>query len=92
MDQEWSLLNNREETQPLLYRLCQLCARGDIGEETHYILKCPYFDNERRVYIKPYYMRGESNLKISKLFNITDQEVLKKLSRFIQCILTKFAN
>ena len=73
-------------------RLCQLCARGDIGDETHYILKCPYFDNERCVYIKPYYMRGESNLKISELFNITDQEALKKLSRFIQCILTKFAN
>ena len=73
-------------------RLCKLCTRGEIGDETHYILKCPYFEHERCIYLKPYYMRGEPKLKISELFKITDPHQLRKLARFIQHIMSKLAN
>jgi hypothetical protein len=31
-------------------RMCNLC-NSDIGDEFHYILKCSFFENERKIYI-----------------------------------------
>lgn len=36
-------------------RKCQLCTKNDLGDEYHYLLRCPYFKNERRVYIDPHF-------------------------------------
>ena len=36
-------------------RKCQLCTTNDLGDVYHYPLQCPYFKNERRVYIDPHF-------------------------------------
>ena len=32
-------------------RKCTLCDTNDIGDEIHFILKCPFFEQERKRYI-----------------------------------------
>ena len=41
-------------------RICPLCISRDIGDEYHYICKCPYFAAERATYVKPYYIKRPS--------------------------------
>ena len=33
-------------------RICLLCNNGEIGDEFHYLFKCQYFGNQRKIYIK----------------------------------------
>ena len=35
-------------------RSCSLCDRHDIGDEFHYIFKCPYFESNTK-FINPYF-------------------------------------
>ena len=30
-------------------KVCTLCSKNDIGDEYHYVSKCDYFDNERKL-------------------------------------------
>ena len=48
-------------------RVCPYCV--DIGDEYHYLLICPTFTNERKMYIKRYYYTRPNTLKLSELFN-----------------------
>ena len=36
-------------------RKCTLCNDSDIQDEYHIVLKCAYYNEVRRKYIKPYY-------------------------------------
>lgn len=38
-------------------RKCSLCNLNDIGDEYHYLFRCPYFEEERKLYSKPYFIR-----------------------------------
>ena len=33
-------------------RICPLCNNGEIGGEFHYLFKCQYFGNQRKIYLK----------------------------------------
>jgi hypothetical protein len=33
-------------------RICPLCNNGEIGDTFHYLFKCQYFGNQRKIYIK----------------------------------------
>jgi hypothetical protein len=33
-------------------RICPLCNNEEIGDEFHYLFKCQYFGNQRKIYIK----------------------------------------
>ena len=68
------------------YPLCHI----DIGDEYHYILSCPAFENERKLYISPYFYERPNVIKFEKLFSLKSKIKLRKLSKFIQYILYVF--
>ena len=70
-------------------RLCTICNMNEIGDESHYILRCPVFQSHRTRYISNYYIRN-SNIAIPHLFQTSDVTVLKKLSKFISEIIRHF--
>ena len=48
-------------------RTCQLCDNGDLGDEFHYIMICPFFANTRKEHIKN--QHSPNILKFKKLMN-----------------------
>ena len=73
-------------------RKCLLCQNNQIGDEFHYLLECPFFLNERKQYIDPYYFRRPNILKYSQFLNITNESKLIRLSKFMIIIMKSFAN
>ena len=73
-------------------RKCLLCQNNQIGDEFHYLLECPFFLNERKQYIDPYYFRRPNILKYSQLLNITNESKLIRLSKFMKIIMKSFVN
>lgn len=71
-------------------RKCNLCNTGDIGDAFHYLLKCPSFNDPRKLYIKPYYYRRANILKFTALLNMKSEPALRKLSLFVAEIMSKF--
>ena len=71
-------------------RKCTLCTLNDIGDEFHYILKCPYFHTERQLYLKSYYIQRPNMLKFGELLKTKSTSVLTKLSKFTELILKTF--
>lgn len=65
-------------------RKCLLCSLNDIGDEFHYICRCPYFDSDRKIYIKPYYFRRPNMHKFCQLMNCQSQIILTHLCKFVE--------
>ena len=71
-------------------RRCPLYTTNDIGDEYHYLFRCPYFETERKLYLKPYFIRRPNMLKFGELLKSHNVQILTKLSKFIQIILKLF--
>ena len=71
-------------------RKCPLCNTNDIGDEYHYILCCPYFQAERKLYLIPYFTRRPNMLKLGELLSSSNVIILSKLSKFLQSIFKLF--
>ena len=71
-------------------RKCELCTENDLDDEYHYLLRCTFFIKERRAYIDPYFYTCSNTLKFKELLQITDQEKLVRLSKFMRTIMLKF--
>ena len=71
-------------------RKCSLCTLNDIGDEFHYVLKCPYFHTDRQIYLKSYYTQRPNMLKFGELLKTNSESVLTKLSKFTHIILQAF--
>ena len=69
--------------------LCKLCDLKETGDEFHYILKCPFFANDRKRLLKLNNKKGNC-LLFKKLF--TDKGVgrLKSIVHVIHIILNHF--
>ena len=65
-------------------RKCNLCTRNDIGDEYHYIMECPKFAAERRLFLPKNLTVRPNVLKFGALFNSKKISVLKKLCKFIR--------
>ena len=74
---------------PASDRICQLC-NADIGDEYHYIMQCPFFLEQRRRLIKPYFTTNINTLKFHELMNHNSKRVIKNLSLFIEIIIRFF--
>ena len=53
---------SRWEDIEISERKCPLCNTNDIGDEYHCLLCCPYFEAERKLYLKPYFIRRPNML------------------------------
>ena len=76
----------RWKSKSINERTCQLCNK-DLGDELHYLLQCEFFRNERKQFIKPYYLKSSNILKFQQLMNTTNKSELRKLCIFINLLL-----
>ena len=67
---------------------CNLCKMREKGDEFHYLLVCPYFENERKMYIPKYYYTYPVIEKLASLFELR-QPNLNKLAILIKTIVKK---
>lgn len=65
-------------------RRCQLCDHGEIEDEYHFILCCPFYIDIRLKFIKPYYYRRPSMLKLVQLLSSTSVKRLTNLAKYLQ--------
>ena len=70
-------------------RTCPHCKR-DVGDEFHYLLACPYFNNERRQFLQRQFWKNPSTLKLESLFENTSLKFTVNLANFIKIILNSF--
>jgi hypothetical protein len=76
---------------PLNLRVCNLCNNDNnnnyIGDEFHYLFQCKSFEDERKLYLKPYYYRRPNTYKMEKLLNHINGAQYIKLCKFIKKIM-----
>ena len=63
-------------------RLCPIC-HTDIEDEFHFILKCPMYNDLRKLYIKPFYYERPPVFKSIHLFTTVNLKELCNLGRFL---------
>ena len=68
-------------------RKCRLCNSTDTGDEMHYLLICPFLENERMKYISRYYYTRPNLMKFKSLMGTTSLTKLRKLCKFIKLII-----
>jgi hypothetical protein len=68
--------NNNKERDTML---CSQCDKGEIGDEFHYLLKCPRFNEQRISYLKNY-CHHPNVLIFNDIMNKTDYQVIRKLA------------
>ena len=68
-------------------RKCTLCDSGDVGDEMHYLLLCPFFSNDRSLYLSRYYYARPNILKFKEIMSTRNMRRLKRLCIFIAIIL-----
>ena len=71
---------------PFNERICSLCY-SEIGDEFHFIFKCPNFSESRKLYIKPFYIRHPNTLKFNLLMNSNNEALLKNLCKYIDIVM-----
>ena len=64
-------------------RICDICDKNELGDEYHYILECPAFQNPRNRYLSEFYTRNPNMEKFVLLFQSSNVTVLSKLAKFI---------
>ena len=80
---------NRSSDQQEL-RLCHLCNMGQRGDEFHYTLVCPKFENYRKKYVKRYYYTHPTSVKMNMLYNTTNYSEMLRLAKFLRLIMSNF--
>ena len=45
-------------------RKCTLCSTNDIEDDFHYALKCPFYSEQRKKFVKMYYFTHPNVLKV----------------------------
>ena len=64
--------------------MCTECNKNELGDEFHYILECPFFEQDRKIYIPKYYYSRPHVLKYKLLFSSKLKSELIKLRELIK--------
>ena len=67
-------------------RICKVCNVGEIEDEYHSILKCPYYDFLRRKYLKK---KRPNIIKLVELLNSNKKSELFNLALYLKLVLIK---
>lgn len=79
----------RYDGTPFEDRICELCQSGSVACEHHYLIDCPFFQQERERYLDPLNIRHYDRT-LKTLLSSTSQHVLQNLCKFIRVIMKKF--
>ena len=60
-------------------RLCLLCDTNPIGDEFHYILQCPHFEQNRKNLIPSYFRNRPNVLNFKNIMTVAKKSDLLKL-------------
>ncbi len=75
-----------------MQRLIDLCNLGDVGDEYHYLLRCPYICHQRNLFMNPEYIWcGNAQITMKHVLTGDNTKELTELSKFIKHSLDKFA-
>ena len=72
--------------------LCPLCDHNAIGDEVHFLFKCPYFQSEQQKFIPKliYEIQHQDVKEAVKVLFKSGIETLKDLAKFAKLIMAKF--
>ena len=82
--------NRNNPATPYENRLCEICNMNVIGDEYHYILECPIFQEHRNNYLNDFYVRNPNREKFTLLFLNDNKQILSRLSKLCFEINKKF--
>ena len=64
-------------------RKCRLCNLNEIEDEYHFILQCPLYNDIRIKFIKTYYHKRPSVLKLTQLLTSQNNKELSNLGHYL---------
>ena len=67
-------------------RICDLCNKEELGDESHYLFNCTFFLNERKKIIPEYLYNVPNTISFSELMNSDDKYVLIGLSKIVMSV------
>ena len=71
-------------------RKCNLCNLNLIGDEFHYLLECPFFNDERKTFLSIINLRNLNWITFSNIMNEERTVKLKHLCLFLSKVLDKY--
>ena len=77
---------------PYNERKCTLCNQNELGDDFHYLMKCSFFETERKELVRPYYYNRHNIIKFQDLLNCNSKTILTNLSKFMKVIMNKFSS
>ena len=77
---------------PYNKRKCTLCNQNDLGDDFHYLMKCSFFETERKEFLRPYYYNRCNIIKFQDLLNFNSNTILTKLSKFMKNNYEQFSS
>ena len=69
-------------------RICIKCNQRDIGDEFHYLLICPFFNQKRAEMLPKKYTKRPNAITFQAILNTSNKNTLLKLKHFI-CHINK---
>jgi len=64
-------------------RLCIYCHMNVFENEYHFLLVCPFYNNLRKLYFKPYFCHWPNKQKLITLMTSTNKITLLNVSKYI---------
>ncbi len=77
--------------RPRSERLCDLCNLDDLGDEYHYLMKCPFFHTHHVTFLKDEHIQQCNMLDMKHNINSENIEELKNLLKFVSIIMKYFS-
>ena len=77
---------------PYNERKCTLCNHNELADDFHYLMRCSFFETERKELLRPYYYSRPNIIKFQDLLNCNSKTILTKLSKFMKVIMNKFSS
>ena len=78
--------------QDINNRKCTLCNTNEVGDECHYISKCPLFTEDRNSILPTRLCRNPNMYTVQNLMNTVNKRKLLKVCKFISIILYHVKN
>ncbi len=80
----------RYDNIPREQRKCLLCNLNEIGDEFHYLFKCPFFDVHRKQFIPKQCYTRPNAVKFKEFMADNNVKQQRNTAKFVKIIMSKF--